>query len=383
MADSVSSVTSAAGGRSVEDSSPPGSASDLLREATDSRTGVTDTSKLASWIADAARQNFDTASAAYRQIDAQLSQTDPAAAGHLSRDVAAAFTAQQGSAGPSSTAFTGPLWAAGNGVSEAGKAVLRNNPILQVRWISTPNAKQEVGFTRGLEELLSSKGIQFQQYPRLNTLNPSPAPQYRTYNGNQARDAIASRYQAKGYTVQTEVTVNTPLQTPKRPTGERHIDVSASKAGPTPETGIQVDVESKLGRAGLDGETRLQVAKDAWRLEQNGTLRGVGTTLETAGKILKPVGVAVDALQIAAAVHEDGNKFGPHAQRTTAEVTGGAAGGWAGAETGAAAGAAIGTLVAPGIGTAIGGVIGGLLGGFGGGWLGSKAGDAAYDATRR
>ena len=72
MADSVSSVTSAAGGRSVEDSSPPDSASDLVREATDSRTGVIDTSKLASWIADAARQNFDTASAAYRQVDAQL-----------------------------------------------------------------------------------------------------------------------------------------------------------------------------------------------------------------------------------------------------------------------------------------------------------------------
>jgi trimeric autotransporter adhesin len=157
--------------------------------------------------------------------------------------------------------------------------------------------------------------------------------------------------------------------------------VSATQPGPTPETGSRVDVESKLGRASLDGDTRLQVAKDAWRLESNTNLRGLGTALDVGGKILGPVGVALDAWQIGSAIKADGGHFGAHAQQTTAEVAGGAAGGWAGAETGAAAGAAIGTCIAPGIGTAIGGVIGGLLGGFGGSWLGSKAGDAAYEAA--
>ena len=185
MADSVTSVTSAPGSRGVEDSQPTGSASDLLRAATDPRTGVVNTGQLAGWIADAARQNFDSASTAYRQIDARLSKTDPATAGYFSRDVADAFAAQQSGDGSSPSAFTGPLWAAGNGISEAGKTVLRNNPILEVRWISTPNAKNEAGFTRGLEELLSSKGIQYQQYPRLSTLNPDPAPKYRTYNGRR------------------------------------------------------------------------------------------------------------------------------------------------------------------------------------------------------
>ena len=385
--DAVNSVSSAGAAQDSNSTAPPGSASELIRQATDSRTGVVDTRKLAGWIADAAQHDFDSASQAYEQVDAELSRSDPATAGHFSRDVAEAFSAQGGSeSGHSSTAtaYTGPLWAAGSAVTDVGKTVLRNNPVLQVRWISTPNAAQEVGFTSGLRELLTSNGIKYQDYPSITTLNPSNSPRYRTYNGNQARDAIASRYQAQGYTVRREVTENTPLQTPQRPTGERHVDVSATKAGPTPETGTRVDVESKLGRAGLDGETRLQVAKDAWRLEQNVSVRRLGSTLEVAGKVLKPVGVAVDALQIAAAVREDGGKFGAHAQKTTAEVAGGAAGGWAGAETGAAAGAAIGTLIAPGVGTAIGGVIGGLLGGFGGGWLGTKAGDAAYDvATQR
>jgi hypothetical protein len=377
--DGVDNVNAATGARTQQGTTESGSAAGLIRQATDSRTGVVDTRQLASWVADAAKHDFNSASSAYQQVDAELSRTDPATAGHFSRDVADAFAAQSSQQGAASSAmgYSAPLWVAGNRISEAGKGVLRNNPILEVHWASTPNVAGQVGFAAGLKDLLESKGIEMDQYPRLNTLNPSNSPKYRTFNGNEARNAIAADYQQRQYTVRTEVTENTPFNTPRTPTGERHIDVSATKAGPTPETGSRVDVESKLGRAGLDGDTRLQVAKDAWRLERNANLRGLGTTLEVGGKILKPVGVALDALQIGAAVKEDGGHFGPHAQRTTAEVAGSAAGGWAGAETGAAAGAAIGTFIAPGIGTAIGGVIGGLFGGFGGGWLGSKAGDAA------
>ena len=382
----VDTVNAATGVRPNTGTSESGSAASLIRQATDPRTGVVDTRQLAGWVADAAKQDFNTAANAYTQIDAELSRTDPATAGHFSRDVGDAFAAQNpNSAGGSTSSassmdYAAPLWVAGNQISEAGKGVLRNNPILEIRWASTPNVAGKVGFTAGLKDLLDSKGIPMDEYPRLNTLNPSNSRQFRTYNGNQARDAIASDYQQRQYTVRTEVTENTPFKT-RTPTGERHVDVSATKPGPTPETGSRVDVESKLGRAGLDGDTRLQAAKDVWRLESNANVRGLGTAMDVGGKILGPVGVALDAWQIGSAIKEDGGHFGAHAQQTTAEVAGGAAGGWAGAETGAAAGAAIGTFIAPGIGTAIGGVIGGLLGGFGGSWLGSKAGDAAYDAA--
>jgi trimeric autotransporter adhesin len=381
----VDTVNAATGVRPNTGTSESGSAASLIRQATDPRTGVVDTRQVAGWVADAAKQDFNTASKAYTQIDAELSRTDPATAGHFSRDVGDAFAAQNpnGAGASSSTSmdYAAPLWVAGNQVSEAGKGVLRNNPILEIRWASTPNVAGKVGFTAGLKDLLESKGIAMDEYPRLNTLNPSNSPQYRTYNGNQARDAIASDYQQRQYTVRTEVTENTPFKTPRTPTGERHVDVSATKPGPTSETASRVDVESKLGRASLDGDTRLQAAKDVWRLQSNANVRGLGTAMDVGGKILGPVGVALDAWQIGSAIKEDGGHFGAHAQQTTAEVAGGAAGGWAGAETGAAAGAAIGTFIAPGIGTAIGGVIGGLLGGFGGSWLGSKAGDAAYDAA--
>ena len=385
----VDTVNAATGVRPNTGTSESGSAASLIRQATDPRTGVVDTRQLAGWVADAAKQDFNTASNAYKQIDTELSRTDPATAGHFSRDVGDAFAAQNPSAAGASSSsssstsmdYAAPLWVAGSQISEAGKGVLRNNPILEIRWASTPNVAGKVGFTSGLKDLLESKGISMDEYPRLNTLNPSNSPQYRTYNGNQARDAVASDYQQRQYSVRTEVTENTPFKTPRTPTGERHVDVSATQPGPTPETGSRVDVESKLGRAGLDGDTRLQVAKDAWRLESNTNLRGLGTAMDVGGKVLGPVGVALDAWQIGSAIKEDGGHFGAHAQQTTAEVAGGAAGGWAGAETGAAAGAAIGTFIAPGIGTAIGGVIGGLLGGFGGSWLGSKAGDAAYDAA--
>ena len=382
--DGVSSVDSSNNIQTGQGTADAGSAAQLIRQVTDTRTGSIDTRQLASWVADSAKHDLNTASQAYEQIEAELSQKDPAAAGHFSRDVADAFAAQQSgrdTSTSSATSYTGPAWAAGKAVTESGKMVLRANPILQVRWASTPNSAGKVGFTPGLRQLLESHGIQTDRYPRLNSLNPSNSRQVRASNGNKARDAIADDYRAKQFNVRTEVTEQTPLKTAEVPTGQRKVDVVATKAGPTPETGVRIDTESKLGRAGLDGETRLQVAKDAWRLERNATVRGVGGALEVTGKVLKPVGVAVDALQIGVAIKEDGGKFGPHAQRTTAEVAGGAAGGWAGAEAGAAAGAAIGTFIAPGIGTAIGGVIGGLLGGFGGGWLGSKAGDAVYDAA--
>ena len=108
--DAVNSVSSAGAAQDSNSTAPPGSASELIRQATDSRTGVVDTRKLAGWIADAAQHDFDSASQAYEQVDAELSRSDPATAGHFSRDVAEAFSAQGGSeSGHSSTAtaYTG------------------------------------------------------------------------------------------------------------------------------------------------------------------------------------------------------------------------------------------------------------------------------------
>ncbi|WP_052088304.1 hypothetical protein [Paenibacillus wynnii] len=80
------------------------------------------------------------------------------------------------------------------------------------------------------------------------------------------------------------------------------------------------------------------------------------------GKVVRPVGYAMDAWDIAFA------KKGTRG-RQAAKVVGGVAGGVLG---GAATGALLGTFLMPGVGTAIGGAIGGLIGTFGGEKLGTK-----------
>jgi len=189
--DGVDTVNAATGVRPNPGTSEPDNATSLIRQATDSRTGVVDTRQLASWVADAAKQDFNTASNAYTQVDTELSRTDPATAGHFSRDVGDAFAAQNpSSAGASSSTsmdYAAPLWVAGNQISEAGKGVLRNNPILEIRWAATPNVAGKVGFTAGLQDLLRSKGISLDEYPRLSTLNPSNSPQYRTSTRREMR----------------------------------------------------------------------------------------------------------------------------------------------------------------------------------------------------
>jgi hypothetical protein len=107
------------------------------------------------------------------------------------------------------------------------------------------------------------------------------------------------------------------------------------------------------------------------------TLAGAGKTLETIGKIAKPVAIATDVIRIGEAVNEDGGKIGNNTIKTTASVAGGWAGAVGGAALGSKGGAAVGTFFGPGPGTAIGGLIGGIgggiLGAFGGSWVSEKA----------
>jgi tape measure domain-containing protein len=91
-----------------------------------------------------------------------------------------------------------------------------------------------------------------------------------------------------------------------------------------------------------------------------------------AGKANRPLGIALDAVNIATAE--------PGKERNKA--IGGTIGGSGGFYAGAAGGAALGSVI-PGVGTVIGGIIGGILGSFGGEWLGTAIVDKIYDLSTK
>ena len=163
-----------------------------------------------------------------------------------------------------------------------------------------------------------------------------------------ARDAIADRLRNNPayVNVQTEVRVSTSL-------GNRHIDVVATDPGARPEMNRRVEIESKLGRASASSDVRLQVAKDAERLADNVSARRLGSAVEGIGRVARPVGTVVDAIQIGSAYRADGDRIGDNTQRAVGSLAGGAAGVWGGAQMGAA----IGSVGGP-VGTVVGGVVG-------------------------
>ena len=117
-----------------------------------------------------------------------------------------------------------------------------------------------------------------------------------------------------------------------------------------------------------------QVAHDAARLTQNGSLRGAGHALESVGRIARPVGVIIDTVNVASAYRADGNQIGENTGRAVSGVAGGAAGGWGGA----VGGAAIGTAIFPGPGT----VVGGIVGAIGGAFVGDAAGRGIFNGVK-
>jgi len=250
----------------------------------------------------------------------------------------------------------------------AGGRVLRDNPILEVEWRSTTSpVTNKSGFTRPLEQLLDAGGIRRDApvLPRPLGGTTSNSPAAATQNGNAARDAIAESLRAdpRYSEVQTEVRRQTSL-------GGRQVDVVATLRGERPEMNRRVEIESKLGRASASTDTRLQVAKDVERLTDNVKVRGFGSALEGVGKVARPIGVVVDAVQVGRAFQQDGNRVGDHTQRAVGSLAGGAAGAWGGAQLGAAIGSAGGP-----VGTLIGGAVGGIAGGVVGSGVGEKAVD--------
>lgn len=345
----------------VASGATPGPGRDLVARATDSATRRVDTARLADWVADAARGSPAKASAAHAAIEARLSVGDRS---RFNADVARAFR-RDSDAGVTYSA-TGAALAPG----AAGGRILRDNPILEIRWERTESpVTGKSGFSGPLQNLLNNNGIKTEvrvnRPPAGSTSSNTPAA--RTHNGNAARDAIAARMRASGdFThVGTEATENTRRTTSL---GGRHVDVVAEQRGPRPEMNRRIEVESKLGRASAGADTRLQVAKDAERLAANVSVRRVGAVLEGVGKVARPVGVAVDAIQVGRAYRADGNRVGDNTQR----AIGGVAGGAAGALGGAKMGAAVGSLGGP-VGTVVGGVVGAAVGGV----IGSGAGEKA------
>lgn len=346
-------------------SSPQAHARELIAQATDPRTGALDTQALGQWVADASRQDFDAASQAHAAIEAEL--TAQGRVGDLAR-----FNADVVDAASNPLSTPGGLWAAGQGMLQAGTKLLVDNPILRKQWDSTTSAwTQKGGFTGGLRDLLTGAGIEHSQ-----NVNGSPPGSLgpgsgvkrevaNNTNGALARDAIADRWRAAGYDVRTEVPANG---------GARRVDVVVDMPAADPRMSERLEIESKVGRTGLDTDIRRQVALDGDALRSNQALRRSGQVLEGVGKVARPVGLVLDVIEVGQAFRADGNQVGANTGRAASGVAGGALGGWGGA----AAGAAIGTAIFPGVGTVIGGVIGGIGGAIGG----DMAGRGLFDTVR-
>lgn len=337
------------------------SAQTLISQATDARTGAVDTRQLANLVVDAARQDFTTAAKAHAEIEGLLSPADKT---RFNTDVVDA----------ASNYVPGPAGLSGafQGMADAGRSTLVNNPILSVSWESTRSPiTNRGGFTNGLQTLLQSNGISFNA--NINPVPPgavTPGPgvsrgQANNINGTAAENAIADRMQAQfpNATVRTQVEVQD---------GRRVVDVRVDVPNAAdPRNGQRLEIESKLGRQGPTGLAPRQAGLDAERMAANQTLRGGGQMLENVGRVARPVGLVMDVIEVGQAFRADGNQIGANTGRAASGVAGGALGGWGGA----AAGAAIGTAIFPGVGTVVGGVVGGIAGAFGGDSLGRAAFD--------
>ncbi len=346
----------------LDTSSRPVNARDLVAGATDPGTGRVDTRALAALVVDASRQDFAAASRAHADIEAQLG---PADAGRFNQDVRDAASG----AFPTFPGATGVA----QGWADAGRRTLVDNPILSVRWESTTSPwTNRGGFTTGLTDVLRSAGIEPPAV--VNPVPPGavgrnsgvPAAIASNINGAAARDAIADRFRADGFNVTTEV----PVQG-----GRRVVDVAVDVPNAADQRNAQrIEIESKLGRTSDGAVVRGQAALDGERIANNRTLRAAGSTFEHVGRGARPVGIALDVIEVGQAFRADGNQVGERTGRAASSVVGGAAGGWGGA----ALGATIGTAIFPGVGT----VVGGIIGGIGGAIAGSELAKGAFDTIR-
>ena len=124
-------------------------AATLIHSATDPKSGVVDTRQLASDVSGA--KDFQTASQAYAQIEAQLSRQDPKLAAQFSRDVADAFASR-------------------NSTVESGRGTASG--------VSASSDTGNQATPPGLAQLLESKGISVNQNaPTSATTTAASAPE--------------------------------------------------------------------------------------------------------------------------------------------------------------------------------------------------------------
>lgn len=273
---------------------------------------------------------------------------------------------------PADNTVPGPsLTGAAQGAANAGYNTLVDNPKLSVQWESTRSAwTGKVGFTPQLTDVLNENRL------TINPSNLSPAPgsygktsgltvnEANPRNGTAADIAIENRLQRQGYDTDRQVDVG----------NGRRVDVVGIKTNPDPRLNERVEIESKAYRAGASERNVSEAVRDGQRLADNVNVRAAGSVLEGVGRVARPVGLVLDAVEVGSAFRADGNRIGENTGRAASGLAGGAAGGWGGAM----AGAAIGTAIFPGVGT----VVGGVLGGIGGALLGDSAGRSAFDTVR-
>ncbi|WP_078290948.1 methyl-accepting chemotaxis protein [Mycobacterium sp. D16R24] len=348
---------------------------DLVSAVTNSETGEVDTQSLAWLVMDADRQDPARSDAAYQEISSALAERDPGFVDQFNNDLV-----QEASNFP-----TVPGTGVAEGVRHAGYKTLVKNPELTVRWEFTRSPWNEGGgFSGPLRQMLESHGIEVDPtiYPKppggVGKNSGKTMGQANNINGAEAEHETAKRYQAPGNVVQEQMQV---LQNGKRvpvtpgepyPTGSRRVDVQVDQPNPAdPRNAKRIDIESKLGKTNSSNDPesliRSEAERDGQRLSDNKALRAAGQTLEKVGKVARPIGVVVDAVQLGEAFHADGNRVGEKTVEAGVNLAGGAAGAWAGAEIGASIGS-----VVPGAGTVVGGIIGGVIGGVAGSGLASK-----------
>ena len=71
-----------------------------------------------------------------------------------------------------------------------------------------------------------------------------------------------------------------------------------------------------------------QVLKGAQQLADNRAARRIGQRLGKAGRIVRPLGIMLDSINVAQAFREGGNRIDVTTGRATSGLVGGAAGSW-------------------------------------------------------
>jgi hypothetical protein len=397
----VSQSSSASRSNSVQNNSATNQsrnpAADIVRSATDPRTGRVDTAALGKMVADAAKVDFRAANAAYNQIERQLSVGD---ASRFAQDVRAASAANNNA--PNSTTAAGTaLYVVGSQANALGRTqiargaaqaaqgadILRNNPILSIRWETTTSQwTQRGGLSGPLADRLRAGGIEVSSSnyaPPAGSVGRSSgfsSGVAANMNGGLAENMIANNYRAQGFNVTQGANMYVGASNPNNivQNGSRIVDVVAERPNADFRQNTRIEVESKVGYTPNSGRAAQEATADIARLADNRTARATGEALETVGngltrsggalrtfgRVARPVGIALDVIDVGSSFRADGNRIGQNTGRSLSGIAGGAGGAWAGA----AAGAAIGSVV-PVVGTVIGGIIGGAIGAF--------AGDAA------